>query len=210
NTPLEAAQKDLRKRGKVLASKKSSRTAAEGTLAVAQDEGKVAVIELNCETDFVARNDIFQYLALAMAKRALLVEDSSQQVSGVFPFGPELFEDLKLNLDHPKVNGETTVSNAVTEVAAIMGENVKFRRGFLMSKPSAGVLSAYLHTSPQPGLGRIAGIVSLEVEGGNTQLEAVQRVGSEIAMHVVAAKPLFLSKDLVSSEASDEPVAQSA
>lgn len=58
----EAAQKDLRKRGKVLASKKSSRTAAEGMLAVAQNEGKVAVIELNCETDFVARNEIFQYL----------------------------------------------------------------------------------------------------------------------------------------------------
>lgn len=51
------------------------------------------------------------------------------------------------------------------------------------------------------GLGRIAGIVSLEVDGDNTQLEAIQRVGSEIAMHVVAAKPLFLSKDLVSSEA---------
>lgn len=126
------------------------------------------------------------------------------------------------------MNGETTVSNAATEVAAIMGENVKFRRGFLMSKSSTGVLSAYLHTSPQPGtncflfllisffmihlltltmvsnligLGRIAGIVSLEVEGGNTQLEALQRVGSEMAMHVVAAKPLFLSKDLVSSEA---------
>lgn len=51
------------------------------------------------------------------------------------------------------------------------------------------------------GLGRIAGIVSLEIEGGSTQLEALQRVGSELAMHVVAAKPLFLSKDLVSSEA---------
>lgn len=58
----EAAQKDLRKRGKVLASKKSSRTAAEGLLALAQCKGKAAVIELNCETDFVARNDIFQCL----------------------------------------------------------------------------------------------------------------------------------------------------
>lgn len=63
----EAAQKDLRKRGKVLASKKSSRTAAEGMLAVAQNEGKVVVIELNCETDFVARNEIFQYLVSATA-----------------------------------------------------------------------------------------------------------------------------------------------
>ena len=58
----EAAQKDLRKRGKVLAMKKSSRTAAEGLLALAQNEGKAAIIELNCETDFVARNEIFEYL----------------------------------------------------------------------------------------------------------------------------------------------------
>ena len=58
----EAAQTELRKRGKVLASKKSARTAAEGLLALAQNETKAAVIELNCETDFVARNDIFQYL----------------------------------------------------------------------------------------------------------------------------------------------------
>lgn len=58
----EAAQKDLRKRGIVLASKKSSRIAAEGLLALAQNGSKAAVIELNCETDFVARNDIFQYL----------------------------------------------------------------------------------------------------------------------------------------------------
>lgn len=58
----EAAQKDLRKRGKVLASKKSARTAAEGLLALAQTENKAALIELNCETDFVARNEIFQHL----------------------------------------------------------------------------------------------------------------------------------------------------
>ncbi|KAF2537525.1 hypothetical protein F2Q68_00020921 [Brassica cretica] len=163
--------------------------------------GEIVSLEADIEEIVKRRCAISPLSALAMAKRALLVENSSQQVSGVFPFGPDHFEELKLNLDHPKVNGETTVSNAATEVAAIMGENVKFRRGFLMSKSSAGVLSAYLHTSPQPGLGRIAGIVSLEVEGGNTQLEAVQRVGSELAMHVVAAKPLFLSKDLVSSEA---------
>lgn len=58
----DAAQKELRKRGVVLASKKSSRTAAEGLLALAQNQNKAIVLELNCETDFVARNDIFQYL----------------------------------------------------------------------------------------------------------------------------------------------------
>ncbi|KAJ0077804.1 hypothetical protein Patl1_36781 [Pistacia atlantica] len=198
---LEEAQKELRKRGKVLASKRSSQTATEGLLALAQNEGKAAVIELNCETDFVARNEIFQYLALSLAKQALLAENVSQQASGVYPVGPEYLEGLQLNLDHPKISGETTVQNAITEVAAIMGENVKLRRGFVMSASVPGVVSTYLHTSPQPGLGRIAGLLSLEVEDEKCQLDLLQRVGSELAMHVVAAKPLFLTKELVSSDA---------
>lgn len=201
NWEIEAALKELRRKGKVLASKKSSRLASEGLLALAQNESKAAIIELNCETDFVARNEIFQYLALALAKQALLVQGPSQQVSGVFPIASEHLEDLKLNLEHPKISGETTVQNAITEVAAIMGENIKLRRGFLMSAASHGVLSTYLHSSPQPGLGRIAGILSLEVEDKNSQLDAIQRIGSELAMHVVAAKPLFLTKELVSSDA---------
>ncbi|PKI66823.1 hypothetical protein CRG98_012829 [Punica granatum] len=198
---IEEAQKELRKRGKVLASKKSSRAAAEGLLALALDENKAALIELNCETDFVARNEIFQYLALALARQALLVENPSQQFSELFTVGPEALEEMKLNLDHPKISGETTVQNAITEVAAMMGENVRFRRGYTMSASSHGVLSTYLHTSPKPGLGRIAGILSLEVENGNPQIEAVQCVGSELAMHIVAANPLFLTKELVSPDA---------
>ncbi|XP_022935133.1 elongation factor Ts, mitochondrial-like [Cucurbita moschata] len=201
NWDIEAAQTELRKRGKVLALKKSSRTAAEGLLALAQNETKAVVIELNCETDFVARNEIFQYLALSLARQALLSESLSHDVSGTFPVGLEQLEGMKLNLEHPKINGETTALNAVTEVAAIMGENIKLRRGFSMSASSSGVISTYLHTSPQPGLGRIAGILSLEVEGGNSKLDALQRVGSELAMHVVAAKPLFLTKELVASDA---------
>ncbi|XP_065873815.1 elongation factor Ts, mitochondrial [Euphorbia lathyris] len=200
NWDIEAAQKDLRKKGMALASKKSGRMATEGLLALAQNEGKAALIELNCETDFVAKNEIFQYLALSLAKQALLTENTSKQGSGVHPVGLECLEDLKLNLEHPKISGETTVQDAITQVAAIMGENVRLRRGFVMSTAS-GVLSTYLHTSPQPGLGRFAGLISLEVEDGNSQVDALQRVGSELAMHVVAAKPLFLTKELVSTEA---------
>ncbi|KAE8665070.1 Elongation factor Ts [Hibiscus syriacus] len=168
NWDIEAAQKELRKRGKVLAMKKSSRAATEGLLALAQNEGKAA--------------------ALALAKQALLVENSSQQVHGVFSFGPECLEDLKLNLDHPKISGETTIQNAVTEVAAIIGENIKLRRGVVMSTSSSGVISAYLHRCPQPGLGRIAGILSLEAENEISQVDALQKVGSELAMHIVAAE----------------------
>ncbi|XP_020531252.1 elongation factor Ts, mitochondrial isoform X2 [Amborella trichopoda] len=168
---IEAAQKDLRKRGIVLASKNALRTATEGLLALVQDEKKAVVIELNCETDFVARNEIFRYL------------------------------DMKISLDHPKFNGVTTVKSAITEVSAMVGENVKLRRGWALSRSSHGVVSSYLHTSPQPGLGRIAGVLTLEAEDPNVALDALQRVGSPLAMHIVASKPLFLSKDLVPSEA---------
>jgi len=60
-------------------------------------------------------------------------------------------QEMKLNLEHPKINGETTVQKAITEVAAIMGENVKLRRGYVMHAPSNGLVSTYLHTSPLPG-----------------------------------------------------------
>nr|CAB3475330.1 unnamed protein product [Digitaria exilis] len=198
NWDIDAAQKDLRKRGVVLASKKSSRTAAEGLLAIAQDEKKAAVIELNCETDFVARNDVFQYLASSVAKMAL----SAQGPGELFlPFGPEYLENMSINLDHPKLSGETTVQNAVTEVAAMVGENVKLRRGFMLSTTGHGVVSSYLHTCPQPGLGRIAGLVTLEAEDSSALLDALKTVGASIAMHIVATKPLFLAKELVSAAA---------
>eukprot|EP00268_Persea_americana_P035407 TRINITY_DN34963_c0_g1_i1.p1 TRINITY_DN34963_c0_g1~~TRINITY_DN34963_c0_g1_i1.p1 ORF type:complete len:386 (+),score=94.23 TRINITY_DN34963_c0_g1_i1:322-1479(+) len=200
NWDIEAAQKDLRKRGVVLASKKSSRTAAEGLLAVAQNEKKAVVIELNCETDFVARNEIFQCLALSLARNALSIESSPQQLYMTSPLGTEILEGMKVSLDHPKLSGETTVQSAIAEVAAMVGENVKLRRGFVLSTSLHGVVSSYLHTSPQPGLGRIAGILSLEAEN-DVPLDALRSVGSSLAMHIVAAKPLFLSKELVSSEA---------
>lgn len=62
-------------------------------------------------------------------------------------------QEMKLDLDHPKISGETTVQNAIAEVAAMMGENVKFRRGYTMNASPHGVLSTYLHTSPKPGKG---------------------------------------------------------
>lgn len=198
NWDIEAAQKDLRKRGVALAAKKSSRTAAEGLLAIAQDDKRAAVVELNCETDFVARNDVFQYLASSLAKMAL----SAQGPGELFmPFGPELLENMPINLDHPKLSVETTVQSAVTEVAAMVGENVKLRRGFMLSTTAHGVVSSYMHTCPQPGMGRLAGLVTLETEDSSTLLDSVKSVGSSIAMHIVAAKPLFLSKELVSASA---------
>lgn len=95
NWDIDAAQKELRKMGKVLASKKSSRTASEGLLALAQNHNKTALIELNCETDFVARNDIFQHLALSLANQALLLDSNNS--SSAFHFAPQSLEVLTNN-----------------------------------------------------------------------------------------------------------------
>eukprot|EP01018_Ginkgo_biloba_P025729 Gb_06265 [translate_table: standard] len=200
NWDLEAAHTDLRKKGIAVASKKASRIAAEGTLALAKDKKIASVIEINCETDFVARNEIFQYLALSIARSALSMEVLPKLLSETGTIDPKHLEEMKIVLDHPKLGGEKTVQDAIMEVAAMMGENVKLRRGFMLSTAN-GVVSSYLHTSPQPGLGRIAGLLTLESEDGGVRPEALERVGSLLAMHIVASRPLFLSKDHVTAEA---------
>lgn len=199
NWDLEAAYTELRKKGIAGASKKGSRVAAEGTLALAQDEKVAAVIELNCETDFVARNEIFQYLALSVARSALTMDAFPKLLSESVTIDPKILEEMNIILDHPKLTRETTVQDAILEVAAMMGENVKLRRGFALSSAN-GIVSSYLHTSTQPGLGRIAGLLTLETENGGAPTEVLQRVGSNLAMHVVAARPLFLSKDHVAAK----------
>ncbi|CAA3027011.1 elongation factor Ts, mitochondrial [Olea europaea subsp. europaea] len=177
--------------------KRPTEMLSESLLALAQNKEKAVVVELNCETNFVARNEIFQYMALSLAKSPLLLEGSKQS-SCTMLVAPEC---LEMNLEHPKLNGEKTVQNAITVLAAMTGENVKLGGAFTMFVPSYGVLSTYLHQSPQPGVGHITGLLSLEVEDQNAPRDAAQRVGSEIAMHVVAAKPLFLAKEDVSSDA---------
>lgn len=95
------------------------------------------------------------------------------------------------------MSGESTVKEAVTEVAAIMGENVRLRRGFFISSET-GIVSSYLHASADPGLARVVGLVTLEPEHGTLEgQDAEAQIGSALAMHVVAAKPLFLSRELV-------------
>lgn len=87
---------------------------------------------------------VLQFNPLVFVQLRLFIKDQN-------PLNSLFLQELKLNLDHPKLSGEKSVQNAITEVAAMMGENVKLRRGFAMSAPSLGVISTYLHTSPQPG-----------------------------------------------------------
>eukprot|EP00249_Psilotum_nudum_P007677 c20742_g1_i1 orf=152-1360(+) len=196
----EAAFTALRKRGLAAASKKASRVAAEGLLALAEKSGAAAIVEINSETDFVARNDIFQHLALHVARAALSL-DTSSTPSQPTTINIQDLEAAKIVLEHPKLNGEATVYDAIREAAVVMGENLMLRRGYQL-RTSSGVVSSYLHMNQQAGLARTAGLITLETQEGSPQipLEALSREGASLAMHVVAACPLFLSKDHATPE----------
>ncbi|EFJ37275.1 hypothetical protein SELMODRAFT_76038 [Selaginella moellendorffii] len=195
----ENAFTELRKKGLAAATKKSSRVAAEGLLGLAHFEKGAAVIEINSETDFVARNDLFQSLVLSVAKAASTLKASVLSKERSFMFGN--FQLVNVKLDHASITRELRVRDAVSEVAAITGENVRLRRAFYISS-QRGIVSSYLHMSPASGLSRLAGLVSLEVEHDQegSHSETLKSLGSSLAMHVVAARPLFLSKELVDSE----------
>lgn len=202
NWDIEAAFTELRKKGLAAVSKKASRVASEGLLALSEKGGAAAIVELNSETDFVARNEIFQHLASKVASAALsLSAASSSAASQATAIDLEALQATRIKLEHPKLKFETTVQEAIQETAAIMGENLLLRRGFFMSTTS-GVVSTYLHASHQPGLGRTAGLVTLDVKGGSIEIpsKSLGHVGGSLAMHIVAAQPLFLSKDLVTPE----------
>lgn len=197
----EAAFTELRKRGLAAASKKSARVAAEGLLGVAAAAhgSRAAVVELNCETDFVARNDIYQHLVHKVAAAALEAGDGSAE--GAHPLSIPDLEACEVELAHPRLSGRSSVREAVAELIAVTGENVRLRQAYHVSCPGGHVCS-YLHTSPQPGLARIVGLVALKGAGGGAgSPEPLRQLGERLAMQAVAARPLYLNQAAVPPEA---------
>jgi elongation factor Ts len=163
---LEAAVDWLRKKGLAKAAKKAGRVAAEGLIGVALAAKKAIVVEVNSETDFVARNDLFQGLVKMIAGVALDV-------------GADVAKILAARV------GDRTTADAINETIAKIGENMTLRRaaGLTIGK---GVLASYVHNSVADGLGRIGVIVALESEGDDDELKAFGRM---VAMHVASANP---------------------
>ncbi|MQX37350.1 translation elongation factor Ts [Roseospira navarrensis] len=179
---LEAAVDWLRKKGLAAAAKKAGRVAAEGLVAVKAEGTRGAVIELNAETDFVARNDTFQGLVEALAGLALAEGDDIEALKGK---------------DFPGTG--RTVAEELTHQVATIGENMNLRRAKVLEVGS-GLVAAYVHNAVRPGLGRIGVLVALESDGDAARLG---ELGKNLAMHVAAASPQFLSRDDVDSEALD-------
>jgi len=164
---LEGAVDWLRKKGLAKAAKKAGRVAAEGLVGVSIEPKKGAMVEVNAETDFVARNDHFQGLVKMIAHAALATDGDVEKLKAA------------------KV-GDKTVEEAIASAIATIGENMTLRRTAALSVKE-GVIGTYMHNSVSDGLGKIGVMVALESSGDVQELAALGRL---VAMHVAASNPV--------------------
>ncbi|HEX7200076.1 MAG TPA: translation elongation factor Ts, partial [Dongiaceae bacterium] len=173
---MEAAIDWLRKKGLSAAAKKSGRVAAEGLIGVAAAPGKAAMVEVNAETDFVARNEAFQAFVHEVAKIALSVgEDLDSIKAAAYPgTGRNVGEEL-------------------THLVATIGENMNIRRARVLSV-AKGAVASYMHQALKPGLGKIGVLVAVE---GDSEVDALELLGRQVGMHVAATRPEALDTSAV-------------
>src|ERR1700745_2942417 len=169
NGDMQAAQDWLRKKGLSKAAKKAGRVAAEGLIGAVTSDNKGVVVEVNSETDFVARNGQFQGLVKMIAQVALDVSADVEKIKAA------------------KV-GSVTVETAISDAIATIGENMTLRRATLL-EVGKGVVSSYVHGAVVEGAGKMGVIVALESSGKTDELA---QLGRQLAMHVAAANPQAL------------------
>jgi elongation factor Ts len=168
---IEAAIDLLRKKGLAKAAKKGGRIAADGLIGLAVADGKGAIVEVNSETDFVARGDGFQAFVREVSELALKADgDLDRLLASSFP-------------------GGGTTAEALTNLIAKLGENMSIRRSSGLSV-SPGVVASYIHNATGPDLGKIGVLVAVESSGDQAKVAAL---GKQIAMHIAAASPIALS-----------------
>ncbi|MGA7674391.1 MAG: translation elongation factor Ts [Rhizomicrobium sp.] len=177
---MEAASDWLRKTGLLKAAKKAGRVAAEGLIGVAVGGDAGALVEVNSETDFVARNDQFKDFVKSAAKIAL---DEGGDVEKLLA----------------KPLGDGSVQDALTAMIAKIGENMSVRRAVALAV-SPGVVASYVHNAASPELGKIGVLVALKSTADKAKLTAL---GKQLAMHVAAAAPLALTPEHLSKEVVD-------
>jgi len=179
---LEGAVDWLRKKGLSAAAKKAGRVAAEGLVGAAVGALTGALVEVNSETDFVARNDKFQAFVAAVSKLALSTGSDVEALKGAaFP------------------GTGRTVADELTHLIATIGENLSLRRAATLAV-GTGVITSYVHNALAPGLGKIGVLVALE---STAAAEPLSALGRQLAMHVAAANPQALDIATVDPKALD-------
>ncbi len=165
---MEAAIDWLRKKGLSAAAKKSGRAAAEGLVGVASAPQVAAMVEVNAETDFVARNELFQAFVAEVAGLALSVGDNVETLKAA-----------------PYPGTRHSVQDELTRLIATIGENMHIRRAKRL-EVKQGAVATYTHNAIKPGLGKIGVLVALE---GKSEADVMEQLGRQIGMHVAAARP---------------------
>jgi len=177
NGDMEQGVDLLRKKGLAKAAKKAGRIAAEGLIGLAVDGPKGVLVEVNSETDFVARNDLFQGLVKMIANVALTVGTDMEKIKAA------------------KV-GSITIADAIADTIAKIGENMTLRRASQLSV-GTGVIASYVHNSVEEGLGKIGVLVALESTG---KADELKRFGRMVAMHVAASNPQAIDSSGLDAE----------
>jgi elongation factor Ts len=177
NGDMEQGVDLLRKKGLAKAAKKAGRIAAEGLIGLAVDGPKGVLVEVNSETDFVARNDLFQGLVKMIANVALTVGTDMEKIKAA------------------KV-GTITIADAIADTIAKIGENMTLRRASQLSV-GTGVIASYMHNSVEEGLGKIGVLVALESTG---KADELKRFGRMVAMHVAASNPQAIDSSGLDAE----------
>lgn len=170
NGEIEGAIDWLRTKGLAAAAKKSGRVAAEGLVAVASVDNKAAMVEVNAETDFVARNEAFQDFVESVVQVALKVGDDLEAIKAT------------------TLASGRTVADELTHLIATIGENMSLRRARVFTVPS-GVVATYMHGALRPGVGKIGVLAALEAPSAS---DAINQLGRQIGMHVAATRPSAL------------------
>lgn len=171
----------LRKKGLSTAAKKTSRATTEGLVGVLNKKSIATIVEINSETDFVAKNDQFQGLVCDVLEAGLSLKD---------------YVDFVTDVKEVTVNGKK-ISDELTNKIAVIGENLQIRRGKTIELKDKGLIVSYIHNAVSDKLGKIGVLVSLK---SNASEEKLQELGKQIAMHIAATKPEFLNKNLVPAE----------
>ena len=173
---IEVAIDWLRKKGLSSAAKKSGRVATEGLIGIASVPAKAAMVEVNAETDFVARNEAFQAFVHEVAKVALHVG-----------------EDIEAIKAAPYPGTGRNVGEELTQLIATIGENMNIRRARVLSV-GQGAVASYVHQALKPGLGKIGVLVAVE---GASEFAALETLGRQVGMHVAATMPEALDVSAV-------------
>jgi elongation factor Ts len=177
---MEAAIDWLRAKGISKADKKAGRTAAEGLIGVASGDGKGVVVEVNSETDFVARNDAFQTIVRNVAEVALSTDGSVEAVAAATYPG-----------------SDKSITDTIKDAIGTIGENMSLRRTAMLTV-SSGAVATYIHNAVTEGLGKLGVLVAIETTG---DADAARAFGRQVAMHVAATNPMALTAEQVDATA---------